>query len=95
MIDDEFLNQYLSDPLCDPEMRCLHELASEYHRRCEAFDKTACTGIRSGVAIPSNREEAGAINRHALSVLNEIIEKGIREGLEISMIKRAIASLWT
>jgi hypothetical protein len=54
----------------------LRELAEEYHRTCEAYDRTVCNGeIKDGRIMPADGYEMAAINRHAIAVRNGLFEK--------------------
>jgi hypothetical protein len=47
----------------------LDELAAEYHERCEAYDRTVCTGpIIRGEIMPANWCERELINRNAAAL---------------------------
>jgi hypothetical protein len=52
----------------------LFDLAEEYHFRTEAYDRTVCTGpIRHGGIMPITGEERSLVNRHARSVMQEMV----------------------
>lgn len=52
----------------------LDDLADEYHRRCEAYDRIVCTGpIRNGEVLPASHGELVRINHHAHAVRRELI----------------------
>ena len=55
----------------------LYELAAEYERRCEAFDRTVCTGgvDERGSVRPGDARELGIINRHARGVWDELMAR--------------------
>lgn len=55
--------------------RALLDLAARYHRECEAYDLTVCTGPmgRDGI-LPANYHEAALINRNAWQVLARMKE---------------------
>lgn len=50
------------------EERQLSELAGYYHEECEMFDRSVCTGSRSGIAVPATGPERSAIDAHAREV---------------------------
>ena len=51
----------------------LRELAEEYHRRTEEYDRIVCSGpILNGAITPANGSEFTAINRHAQLVREEL-----------------------
>lgn len=75
-----FRREYLGMPMQETDdERKLRELAEEYHRRTEAYDRTICTGpIKRGAIMPANGWEASQINRHAI---------GVRDALEAGALK--------
>jgi len=65
-----FESEYLGLPYTPTkeEIR-LRELAEEYHRTCEDYDRTICTGpIKDGAIMPAHGAEVSAISRHAQAV---------------------------
>lgn len=70
----------------------LHGFAKEYHDRCEAYDRTVCSGPvgRDGI-LPANHIEVGQINRNALTVLDDVAKRAEREGFTRDEIQRAIS----
>lgn len=66
-----------------------HDLAVEYYRRTEAYDRSVCTGpVRDGEILPSSHHELALINRNALAVLRELQERcgdpaGLREAMRL------------
>ena len=64
-----------------------HDLAIEYYRRTEAYDRTVCTGpIRDGSILPGSHHELAVINRHAAAVRRELEARcgdpaGLREAM--------------
>ncbi len=60
-----------------PDKR-LFDLAYEYESRCEAFDKSVCSGDKDGVAMPVGVEEFRKINAHA-SLMRRIVERKAAE----------------
>jgi hypothetical protein len=77
--DREFRNQYLGEP--KPTDHRLLDLAREYYRRTEAYDRTVCTGpmTRDGI-MPATYRERGLINHHAGIVLSELRKQAERQG---------------
>lgn len=62
-------------------MNTLQELAEEYHRRTEEYDRTVCTGpIKDGVILPRHPGEYCLIAANARFVLKEIMEKAAVSG---------------
>jgi hypothetical protein len=59
----------------------LHELATQYHTECEAYDRKVCTGpvTKDGI-MPATNDERARINRNALAVQKRILSEAEREG---------------
>jgi hypothetical protein len=73
-----------------PDKR-LHELAVEYHSRCEAYDRTVCSGpVIDGSIMPGDYREHGLIAHHADKVRTEIVRRGNEMGFSKSDIIDAI-----
>lgn len=70
----------------------LYSLAREYHDRCEAFDRTVCTGgvDRAGDVRPANHRELGIINWHAMFVRRELNQRAVALGFAPEQLWRAI-----
>lgn len=69
----------------------LDDLADEYHRRCEAFDRTVCTGpLRDGGIMPATHREMRIISRHACEVRAEMRQRAAGEGFAAGEMDRAI-----
>lgn len=69
----------------------LHALADEYHERCEAYDRTVCTGpILDGSIMPIDHRERYLISRNAQRVRRELVERGARLGFPRADVDRAI-----
>ncbi len=70
----------------------LYDLAQQYQDRCEAFDRTVCTGPvgRDGI-LPADCRESGKINRHAISVFNELCKKAVEAGYTKQDFQRAVS----
>lgn len=69
-----FEREYLGMPMTPTaeEIR-LRELAEEYHRTCEDYDRMICTGpIKDGSILPASGDESSAINRHAQDVRDRL-----------------------
>ena len=65
-------------------------LAKEYEDRCEAFDRTVCSGEeRNGLAMPGNPKESALICKHARKVMDEICH---REGISRADLQSALRS---
>lgn len=66
----------------------LRSLAKEYFDRCEAYDRTVCTGrILDDSIMPACQAEFLKVNAHAVKVMREI---RTREGLDAGELYRAI-----
>lgn len=78
---------------CEPERRPLEldELAEEYHRRCEAYDRVVCTGpIREGAIMPATSRERVLISRHARELRAELLARAARMGYSAVQFGEAI-----
>lgn len=61
--------------------RKLRELAEEYYRRTEDFDRTVCSGpIVRGCIMPANGREVSLINRYARLVNDELKAEAAKLG---------------
>lgn len=74
-------SQFERTLLCEPhpasadECR-LHEMAKEYHKRTEAFDRTVCTGpIRDGQIMPASGHQQLLISSNAAALRQEIWDR--------------------
>jgi len=87
----DFKKQYLQDWDVARESK-LYVFAKEYHDRCEAYDRTVCTGPmgRDGI-LPSSHIEVGQINRNALKVLDDILKRAAQEGFTREEVQREIS----
>jgi hypothetical protein len=53
----------------------LRELAEEYHRRTEAYDRLVCSGpIHNGAIMPASGVESAAISRNAQAVRDDLFK---------------------
>ena len=68
-------------------MAKLYDLAMEYHRRCEAYDRTVCSDRRGGVAVPSTSEQSRLVNDNAIRIRREIAQ---REFIDEGDLRQAI-----
>lgn len=83
----ELLGEYSS-----ADMKLL-DLAEEYHRTTEAFDRTVCTGpIQYGDIMPANYQELLLINKHAREVRERIYREALELGFTTKRIREAIAN---
>jgi hypothetical protein len=76
----------------DPSEAYLRELAEEYHRRAEEYDRTVCTGPvgRDGI-LPASHYELTMINRNALSLKRELEDRAMSErGIGSQQVTKAI-----
>lgn len=71
----------------EPEPDPLHELALEYYRRTEDYDRSVCTGpIMEDGITPATYKELHQINEHARKVLRELQQRcGDAAGLHRAM----------
>lgn len=64
----------------DPHEQRLLELAEAYHRQCDAYDGTICTGKYKDEIVPATPEERLASSRYAMQYRRELIARsGITE----------------
>ena len=69
-----FSRNYLQTFRPSEEYRRLYELAREYDKRCEAFDKRVCSGMNDrGIAIPISWVEMGKCSHNARQVFKELM----------------------
>ena len=69
------------------------ELAREYHRQCEAFDRTVCTGpITADGIMPATPRELAQVNAFAARMRRECVEQAQRYGVSAETMQRAIAA---
>ena len=89
MMRSELYGDWLAETAED---KALRELAEQYHERCEAFDRTICTGRypRTGEAMPVTTYEFRSINDNALRVRDEIIWQGRSMGFTTEQVTHAI-----
>lgn len=68
------------------------ELAEDYHRVTEEFDRTVCTGpIRNGSIRPSCVAELYTINRFARQAYANRLEMAIAKGATPKQFQKAVA----
>ncbi len=69
----------------------LYDLAREYHKQCEDYDRKVCTGpIINGSIMFNNEEEKSASIKNAIFVRNNLLEKAKEMGYSNSELARAI-----
>ncbi|BDD79945.1 hypothetical protein [Burkholderia phage FLC10] len=91
-VDRELMRRDLYLGTFEPTPRTqLDELAAEYHERCEAYDRTVCTGPigRDGI-LPATSHELRLINRHAIAVLRELRSRAELHGFSPIQLFKAI-----
>ena len=73
------------------EDKYLHELAKEYHEKCEAYDRTVCTGPigRDGI-LPVNSHERKLICENARVLLRGLMRKAKERGIGPVLTMKAI-----
>lgn len=88
----DFKKAYLLDFQPGREDLALEELARQYHERCDAYDRSVCTGFdpTSNEVIPANCRERRAVYRNALLVRADIIEQARAQGMNGEHVRRAI-----
>lgn len=68
----------------------LRELAFEYHKTTEQYDRSICRERRHGIAIPITLEERRMIDRNAKETLSSMTPKAIEAGFTESQFREAI-----
>lgn len=86
------MNEYMSEWQPTERDKRLHELATRYHTKCEAYDRTVCTGPtgKDGI-MPATYREMALINQNAHAVRKQIEEEAAREGIGREELARAIS----
>lgn len=86
------MDRHAFEQLYVTELRsALDDLADEYPRRCEAFDRTVCTGpMRDGCIMPATPRKMAIISRHACEVRAEMRQRAVGEGCTAGELDRAI-----
>lgn len=89
-MNDDFRKQYLGE--FPPPDRLLYDLAKEYDERCEAYDRTVCTGPigPEGGILPATVHERGLISLNAARVQKELIARAEQQGRKREDVIRAI-----
>lgn len=74
-----------------PTPAALIDLAAEYHRRTEEYDRTVCTGPmgRDGI-MPATTKELFLINRNARDVWHELVKKAVEQGFSRDEFRREV-----
>ncbi len=69
----------------------LEALAARYHRECEAYDRSVCTGpIIDGYIMPATTSEIGLINRNAHKVRQSVEAQARLDGIGRNELQQAI-----
>lgn len=85
------MERYLCKWLVSERDARLYELATNYHRSCEAYDRIICTGpVRYGEIFPATPQEFSLINKNALKVRKVILEEAGKEGFSSTEVLKAI-----
>jgi len=73
--------------------KVLHDLAAQYHRQTEAYDRLVCTGPmgRDGI-LPADGYEQGMINRNAHEIRKVIEAEAAKHGYTPAQLHRAIVA---
>lgn len=79
-MSDDWSKQY--EGRFPPPDQLLYDLAREYHERCEAYDRTVCTGPigPGGGILPVTPRESGLINKNAKAILDELLDRAVKQG---------------
>jgi len=87
-----FMSEYQSEP-CSRFSKEAYDLAEEYHRRTEEYDRKVCTGpIVNGSIRPATGDEIASIGIHARYVYQEILRKAVALGITPKEFHRLIVS---
>lgn len=79
------------DVQVEPQNQALWEIAREYHRATESFDKAICKARNErGVAIPVTRWEIGECSRNALRWSKRTYERAALLGFTSKQTKEAL-----
>ncbi|SES99813.1 hypothetical protein SAMN03159335_00737 [Burkholderia cepacia] len=85
---DEFRRLYVCEPKFDS---VLDELAVEYHKRCESYDRVVCSGpVIDGSILPATSRERHLIGRNASAVRAEILHRAAVLGYSRAQVVDAI-----
>ena len=77
MNSEQFHNESMNDPCHDAKRAFFSQLGVEYHHACEAYDRTVCGALRSGVAIPVSALEQRLIQANARAVRGRLIDRAM------------------
>ena len=70
----------------------MRELAAEYHRRCEQYDRTVCSGpIGTEGIMPMDHRELYMVNMNAHKVLSDLEARAEVLGYQKHHLRQAIA----
>jgi hypothetical protein len=69
----------------------LHDIATEYHKVCEEYNKTVCSGKskHDDCSMPVNCQELRLVNWNANMVMSRLINQN--QGIEPKEIQKAIS----
>jgi hypothetical protein len=87
MTPDEFKQEWQAEP---PQPHRFYELAMEYHRRTEIYDRMICRGRRGAVAIPTDGRQLMLIGRNARDCLEMLCHREALNAAERQELKQAI-----
>ena len=59
----------------EPPEQPFYDLAMDYHRRTEAYDRRVCSRRVKGIAMPGSDRELSLINRHARCLIEYMVDK--------------------
>ena len=89
---NDFQSMFLTEP--SPSNSAAFALAEEYNARCEAYDRTVCTGPTTKDGIqPADARELGLIGQNAIAVLADVTIKALDQGVTVEELRRAISKL--
>lgn len=88
---DQYRALFQGEFSIEAQDRELVDLAEEYHRRTELYDRTVCTGqIGPDGIMPASIAERQAITKHAHQVRRELVDRALRAGFTEAQFKEAM-----
>lgn len=85
------MNEFVSKWVPTEKDLALIELASKYHARCEAYDRTVCTGpVVRGEILPIGNRELALINNNARKEFEVAMREAESRGITRAELRRAI-----
>lgn len=89
----QFAHQYQCEFQVTPAAAHLRQVAEQYVRDTEAYDRTVCTGpIISGEIMPATSAQRAQINRNASKLFTELMARNVGR-LTASELRREIGRI--